>query len=117
GYPRCCVRFEEARRARIVRAEAQGMLDTWQPGSALDVVVAIEAREPFLADDAGDEEARLARLRRFPFVSFVPCPRCCERGARSPAGRDDARRRALARELSPALEHRIERVRGRHLTM
>lgn len=107
GYPRCCVRFEEARRASIVRAEAEGMLETWRPRSVRAVLRAIDEREPYLCEEVGDEEGRVARLRRFPFVSYVPCPRCCERGAVSPAGRDDERRRAVARSISKQLERRI----------
>ncbi len=112
GYPRCCVRHEEARRAAIVRAEAEGMLETWRPRSVAEVIAAIAARRPYLAEDVGDDEARIERLRRFPFVSFVPCPRCCERAQDSPAARDDARRRELSRSISPRLEREIERVRG-----
>jgi hypothetical protein len=112
GYPRCCVRFEEARRAAIVRAEARGMLETWRPRAEEEIVLAVVGRRPYLAEEVGDEEGREERLRRFPFVSYVPCPRCCDRGEESAAGRDDARRRALARGISPDLARRIERVRG-----
>jgi hypothetical protein len=113
GYPRCCVVFEESRRAALVVAEAEGMVETWGARAARDLVTAIDARRPFMVEEpAGEEAARLARLRRFPFVSFVPCPRCCERGAASPAGRDDARRSALALGVAPALARAIERVRG-----
>ncbi|MEZ0228239.1 MAG: hypothetical protein ACAI25_06415 [Planctomycetota bacterium] len=112
GYPRCCVRFEEARRAAIVRAEAEGMLETWRPRSVADVLRAIDERRPFLCDEVGDEAGRIERLRRFPFVSYVPCPRCCERGAAGAAGRDDERRRKLARGISAALEKKIESLRG-----
>ncbi len=112
GYPRCCVRFEEGRRAAIVRAEAEGMLETWRPRSVADVLRAIDERRPYLCADVGDEAGRIERLRRFPFVSYVPCPRCCERGARSAAGRDDERRRRLARSISASLARRIESLRG-----
>jgi len=112
GYPACCVRFEEARRARVVRAEARGMLETWHPASVSDVVAFIVEQRPYLAEDVGDDMGRVARLRRFPFVSYVPCPRCCQRGATGAAGRDDARRRELARRVSPRLEVEIERLRG-----
>lgn len=112
GYPPCCVEFEEARRVAIVRAEADGMLETWRPRSVDELLVAIDERWPYLAEDAGDEAGREARLRAFPFVSYVPCPRCVERCEKSPAGRDDERRRALARAISMQLARKIERVRG-----
>jgi hypothetical protein len=113
GYPSCCIRFEEARRAALVLAEARGMLETWGARTERELGRGIDTRRPFLLDDdvAGDA-ARIARLRRFPFVSFVPCPRCCERGAGSAAGRENARRRRLARAVDPGLARAIERVRG-----
>jgi hypothetical protein len=112
GYPKCCVKFEEARRKAIVVAEARGMTETWHPRRVEDVVLAITERRPFLAEDVGDEEGREERLRSFPFVSYVPCPSCCKKGQKSPAGRDDARRRKLAESISSALAKKIERVRG-----
>jgi hypothetical protein len=112
GYPRCCVAFEEARRAAMIAAEGRGMVESWGARRTDELLLGIDERRPYLADEI-DEEGRVARLRRFPFVSFVPCVRCCARGAKSPAGRENARREALAREVAPALAREIERVRGR----
>jgi hypothetical protein len=89
------------------------MAETWGARTEAAVVRGIDERRPFLLDDsAADDEGRIARLRRFPFVSFVPCAACCARGEVSPAGREDARRRELARSLDAALVRTIERVRG-----
>jgi hypothetical protein len=112
GYPPCCVRFEEARRARIVLAEAQGMVETWGARTEGQLLRGIDERRPFLFDEAAaDEDGRVRRLRRFPFVSWVPCESCCA-DDKSPSGRADARRRELARSLDPGLVRAVERVRG-----
>jgi hypothetical protein len=114
GYPPCCVRFEEARRAKIVRAEARGMIETWGATSVAEVLRAIDARVPYLCEDVGDDEARFLRLSVFPFVSYVPCPRCARNGPRCPSRRQDERRRELARSISPryarAIELRFDRI-------
>lgn len=113
GYPRCCVRWEEARRARVVLAEAAGMKETWGARTTAAVLRGIDSRQPYMIDESDlDEEGRVARLRRFPFVSFVPCPACVEARSASPSGQENARRRELARRLDPALVRAIERVRG-----
>ena len=86
------------------------MVETWGARTKADLLSGIDARRPFLADD--DEESRIARLRRFPFVSFLACARCCSRGKGSKAGLENARRFVLARAISPAFSRQIERARG-----
>src|SRR5262249_8108731 len=42
GYPACCVKLEEARRARLVLAEALGMAQTWGARTTAAVVRGID---------------------------------------------------------------------------
>jgi hypothetical protein len=98
GYPACCARADERARATLVIAEARGLVRATGARTAREVRDALLADVPYAFVEPALAASRPARARRFPHVTFVPCPRCARRGARSAAGREEARRRSLAEQ-------------------
>jgi hypothetical protein len=97
GYPACCARADDRARAALVIAEARGLVRATRARTAREVRDALLDEAPYTFVEPALAASRPARARRFPHVTFIACPRCAQRGARSAAGREEARRRSLAR--------------------
>jgi len=90
------LRVRRRPRARaLVLAEARGLVRaTRRGGPRGDVRDALVDGVPYRFVEPALAASRRARTRRFPHVTFVPCP-ACVKGASSPAAKEEARRRAL----------------------
>jgi hypothetical protein len=97
GYPACCAHADDRARAALVIAEARGLVRSTGARTAREVREALLEETPYAFVEPALAASRPARARRFPHVTFMPCPTCARRGARSPAGREEARRTSLAK--------------------
>jgi hypothetical protein len=111
-YPECCVRFDSERKIALTEAYVQGIENTFHPTTDAELIELWKADVKVAITVDPDEGICQtdASLRRFPYVSFIACPRC-RTDLTSPAVLRNRRMRDLAFSLAPSFGRQVWQTR------